>query len=499
MTTFHSLRSLTAAPIIAACALCHSGTACADRIDSIQWQATLNADFSSGPYNPFWLVSNRQGLSSVKKDNGYLRLSAAKVADESKRFSWGAAADIAVPWNFTSSFVIQQLYGEMHYRALDAMIGAKEMWGEISDPYLSTGNLLYSGNARPIPQVRLGIFDFADIWGLKGWLAVKGYLSYGFFTDSHWQESWVGPDGKYSKNVLFCSRGLWLRNGNPDKFPLTFEAGIEMGTEFGGTTYRPVEGMTKMPTNFKAFIKALVPWGGGSDTPDTEQTNVEGNMIGSWNFALNWTPKDKSWNAKVYYQHMFEDHSMLYIDYPWKDGLWGAEATLPMNPYINKVVYEFLYAKDQSGPVNWTVTPEVPGHAAGADAYYYHYLYTGWEHWGMGIGNAMSLSPVFNRPHDLRFLSTRIITHHLGLSGSPIPQLDWRLLLSYTRSWGTYQIPYPDVKNAFNSLVEVTWKPSSRMLKGWTGTLGLAMDRGDIVGHNYGMQLTITKTGWLKF
>ncbi len=474
----------------------------ADSLDSIRWRGEVTADFSDGPYTPFWLSANRQGLSSVKPNNGYLRLGAFKDADPEKRFSWGAGVDIAVPWNYTSSFVIQQLYGELHYRCLDLLVGSKEMEGPISDPELSSGNLMHSGNARPIPQIRAGIFDYANIWGTQGWLAVKGYVGYGMFTDSRWKESWIQPGQRYDKGVLYCTRGIWLRNGNPEKFPLTLECGIEMETEFGGEAYNMNYFNSghnlKMPHNLKAFIKALIPMHGDSGGEEGEQQNVEGNMLGAWNFALNWEPLDGSWGAKVYYQHMFEDHSMLYIDYPWKDGLYGVEGRLPKNPVISKVVYEFLYSKDQSGSVNWTPSPEIPADAPGADNYFNNYIYTGWSHWGMGIGNPLFLSPIYNNPHRLEFLSNRIISHHIGLSGNPLPTVSWRILMSFTSSWGTYVIPYKEVMHMYDGLAEVCWRPQGK-LSGWEGKIGLAMDRGDMIGHNCGVQISISKTGFFKF
>lgn len=482
----------------------------ADSLDSISWEATLNADFSHGPYNPFWLNANRYGLSSVKPDNGYLSLGAFKHQDPGKRFSWGAGAQVAVPWNFTSSFVLQQLYGEVSYRCLDLMVGAKQLEQEISNTRLASGNLVESANAQPIPQIRAGIFDYASIWGLKGWLSVKGHVAYGAFTDGSWEKKWETfhlPDGTtemghYNKGVLYCSRALWLRNGNPDKFPLTLEVGLMMETQFAGEAwnYRYFNSgdYLKMPRGFKDFVKAIIPKGGDKSTPMSEQTNVQGNMLGSWNYALKWEPLDKSWSVKAYFQHYFEDHSMLYIDYPWKDGLYGLEGRLPKNPWVSGAVYEFLYSKDQSGAVNWTVTPEVPGNAAGADNYYNHNIYCGWQNRGMAIGNPLFLSPVYNDPHYLSFLSTRLIAHHVGLCGNPTPEIDWRVLFSAIRSWGTYRRPYPEVREQYSGLAEVSWRPSGK-LAGWEGTVGLAMDRGDLVGHNLGVQLTITRRGVFKF
>ncbi|MDE6558361.1 MAG: hypothetical protein K2K29_00555, partial [Muribaculaceae bacterium] len=212
------------------------------RVDSIRWAGEFTASLSAGKNTPFWLVNNTQGLGSLKRNNLYLRAGVFKDIDRSNRYSWGAGVDLVGGYRLLSPFAIHQLYGEIRYRCLDLMVGQKEMTGEISNPRLASGNLLYSGNARPIPQIRAGIFDYADIWGLKGWLAVKGYLAFGMMTDSKWLEEWTRPQSPdtqalFPQNVKYHSKGLWLRNGNPDKFPLTFEAGIEMATQFGGASW----------------------------------------------------------------------------------------------------------------------------------------------------------------------------------------------------------------------------------------------------------------------
>ena len=249
-----------------------------------------------------------------------------------------------------------------------------------------------------------------------------------------------------------------------------------------------------MPHGWKNFIKALIPMKGGDDTPAGEQVNVEGNMLGSWNFALAWKPKS-DWSVKLYYQHFYEDHSMLFFDYPWKDGLWGVEAKFPKNRWISEAVYEFIYNKDQSGSVYWDHTPEINEQVSGRDNYYNHGIYNGWQHWGMGIGNPLIISPIYNANHSLSFLSNRMWGHHLGFKGQPLDELGYRVLASYQKSWGTYEMPFPETKTSFNLMAEVTYKP--KKLKGWQADLAFGMDSGPLIGNSYGAMLKISKTGWL--
>ena len=98
--------------------------------------------------------------------------------------------------------------------------------------------------------------------------------------------------------------------------------------------------------------------GGSADTDPGEQLNVEGNMLGNWSFALRWDDPS-GWMVRAYWQHVFEDHSMLFFDYPWKDGLYGVEARFPKNRFVSEIVAELLYSKDQAGPVYWDHVPSL--------------------------------------------------------------------------------------------------------------------------------------------
>lgn len=474
---------------LAVCAACADASAAWN--DSIRYEGELTATFSAGENTPFWLMSNKYGLSSRTRNNGYLRLAAFHDMDTARRFTWGAGVDFALAGRFSSRFVVQQLYGEVKYRCLNLLVGSKNIESPVNDPDISSGNLLFSGNARPIPQVRAGIFDYADFWGCKGWFAVKGHIAFGKFTDNNWIKHWVAPDSKYMLGTLYHSKSIWFKGGDRRRFPLEFELGLEMATQFGGTAYIG-DRTVKMPTGFKDWIKAVFPMGGDASTPNGEQLNVQGNMLGTWNFVLSWTQPD--WGLKLYYQHFFEDHSMMTFDYVWKDGFWGIEARLPKNRWISSAVYEFLYLKDQSGAVYWDHTPEINEQVSGRDNYFNHYIYNGWQHWGMGIGNPLVISPIYNNNHELYFRSTRIVAHHLGFKGEPSPQVGYRVLASYTRSWGTYSKPFAEVKSNFNLLLEARYSPAR--LKGWSAKLGLAMDAGSLLGCSYGAMISISKTGW---
>ena len=77
-----------------------------------------------------------------------------------------------------------------------------------------------------------------------------------------------------------------------------------------------------------------------------------------------------------------------------------------------------------------------------------------------------------------------------------IPLSKLQLTAKKSRHWGTYDNPLNEIKKQFNSLFEVTYAP--QQLKGWSFTVSGAMDRGNLLGNNYGGMLVIRKQGIIK-
>lgn len=462
----------------------------------LEFKIESRASFAGGENTPFWLVNNIQGLGSPKFNNGWVRASAIKNIDSQKKFSWGAGVDLVGGWNLISPFRIQQLFGEIKYRRLWIMAGSREMWGFYNNRHLSSGDLFLSGNAMPIPQFRIGTYDFAPFWGTNGWFSVKAYLAYGKFTDSKWQKDWVAYGSNRTSGVLFCSRGLWFRFGKESDFPITADIGVEMGTQFAGTVYKDGK-VLRMPHKFVDWVKAFIPVPGNSDTLMEEQTNVQGNMTGEYTISLSYVP-NSDWRFRAYFEHYFEDHSQMFLEYgPWKDGLWGLEISFPKNRFVNSLVYEFITTKDQTGAVNHDWTPEVPSQVSGRDNYFNHYLYNAWQNWGMTMGTPLAISPIYNKNHILTIYNTRFLAHHIGLKGNPLDNLSWRVLLTFSRNWGTYWLPLEEVMNNFSGLVEISYSPQN--WKGFFANGALAWDHGPLLGNNFGGMISFGFQGAFFF
>ena len=141
-----------------------------------RWMVEGNA-VTSSRHTPFWLMNNRMGLSSLEKNNGYMRAGFFREMHHDRRFSWGFGADLVVPYHYTSHFVIQQLYWEIRYRSLELTIGSKERYMGVVNEELGSGDMTFSQNARPVPQVFLSMPEYEWVPWTKQMLAVKGFFS----------------------------------------------------------------------------------------------------------------------------------------------------------------------------------------------------------------------------------------------------------------------------------------------------------------------------------
>ena len=454
---------------------------------SLHYEFETGITTSKGNHAPLWLSANKYGLSSINKNSAYAMAGIFQPLKQYKKIQYTYGLELAIAKNFSSTLIIQQAYLDLKLKHFTLSIGSKERTPEFVNPLLSSGALTLSGNARPIPQLRLEIKDYLTIPHTNDYLAIRGHFAYGCFTDGHWQKNFTNSEGKYTKNVFIHSRALYLRIGNTKKYPLTLEGGLQMETQFAGKRY--INGKeTQLPSKIRDFFEVIFPSHGGEDSPKSDQENIEGNITGSWHAAI--TYQAKKWKLRGYYEHYFEDHSMLAFDYPWIDGLYGIEITPPKNPIVTQIVYEYMCSKDQTSP-----TPDKT-FVSVCDNYYNHGIYTGWQHWGMGLGNPFLTSPIYNTNGRIYFYNNRVKANHIGIKGNATREISYRLMLSLTRNWGTYTHPLEKMERQTYALTEVSYKPIKT--PAWQFTISYGIDHGNITGNNHGCMITIRKTGLLK-
>ncbi len=470
--------------------------------NSLDITALTSASCSYGEHAPFWFTNNRHGLSTTNPNSIMARASLVGDMSWNNRFGIDYCADIAAAAGFEKSVYIHQLYADFSYKWLNLSIGSKERWGELKNPELSSGGMTWSGNCRPIPQIRLEVPDFAAFAG--GWVALKGHIAVGTLTDSEYRRNVDYP--RIATNVRFHSKAGFVRFGNSEKFPLNFIFGLEMYALYGGQVYNNQTGekLQELQSGWAGLKTVLLPF-----NKTGEQGMNNGNTLGSWHFAFTWTQKD--WNAKVYYEHFYEDHSsMLGIEYKndmngkkrfvtygfkhdFADGLWGVELNGPKSWPVRTVVFEFLNTYNQCGALLNYPNPDLLEEVSGRDDFYAHGIYAAYTHCGYGIGNPLILSPVYNKDGSPKYISNRIHAYHIGVNGNAGDKVEWKVLADLTYSWGLYQAPFRNVVK--NTMIMLEGAYSFGKNNSWKTImdLGFDFDKSDYLGNNAGVMLSIVK------
>ena len=502
--------------------------------------AQLNTIVADGENAPFWLVSDRGGLSSLDVQNGFARYGVVIGASISKNGKWNSSSglELAVGYNNDNSPVLRQLYADISYKWLTLSIGAKERRPEMRDfgalgsvsgndalntlkglsfcglTELGTGGLVHSGNSSPIPQVRIGVPEYVAIKGTGSWLKLRGHIAYGMFMDGKFQKDFTAgnPEEKYNKYVLYHSKALFMKVGNESRFPLEIEGGLEMHSQFGGNVYNHSEGKTlSMPTRLVDFMKALIPVGGDEMVPYTEQSNITGNQIGNWHLAL--TLHTKPVDVTLYGEHMFEDFSQLFfieyqnnkdnkrtlVYYPWRDLMVGISLRNKSGflGFISGIQYEYVSTYDQSGACYNDPSKHFIEQMDGWDNYYNHAIYSGWHYYGMPMGNPLLFSPLYNNDGSLEFKGNRLKAHHFGANGAfgRRKEFLYRLMCTYSENWGTYVNPFFEKRYTTSMLADFTYAPDG---KSWFLSASVAHDCSNHIGNNTGVMFCFVKSGGFK-
>lgn len=505
----------------------------------LKYFTQFNAVATDGDNAPYWLTANRQGLVSTECNSFYGRYGLEYGGNlRNKDFRYKVVGDIVTANRSNADFFVQQLYASVSWRWLTLSVGSKERFSETRThvsqfsgtqfgenivnrcfpnlyykqfTMLSSGGMSYSGNSRPVPQIRLEVPEYTPFPGTRGWLKIRGHIAYGRFTDSNFQQNFTrGNDLTiYGKNILYHSKAGFIEIGKAEKFPLLFEGGLEMYTQFGGDLYTHGEGLkVSMPTSLSDYWKAFIPLSGSGMTPEVEQTNISGNQLGSWHAAFTVPLKDVEF--RLYGEHLFEDFSQLFffeyqsdrhgkrnvIYYPWKDILIGLRVTNKSKilPFVSAVQYEYVCTKDQSGALYHDPSDYFSEQMDGNDNYYNHGIYPGWHHWGMGMGNPLVISPAYNDNASLKFRSNRLVAHNIGINGTFLGSfpLAYSLHYTYSENWGTYPNPFSQKKYTTSLLGEVIYAPSASK---WLGKVAVAYDKSTYIGKNLGVMFTFSRVG----
>lgn len=498
----------------------HDGAKKLNLTDNFQYSLETQVSVADGK-TPLWLNANKYGLSSLEETNGYVRATVERPlkTDSLRKWGVGFGLDVAATHNYTSRFVVQQAYAELRWLHGAVTVGSKQEPMQLKNNTLSTGAQTLGINARPVPQVRLGLPDYWALPLTGGWVHLKGHLAYGMMTDQNWQKKFTSEVNSHTKGTLYHSKAGYIKIGKEEGFfPVSFEMGLEMATLFGGKAFvKQDDGTLQTYEGEKgavAFWHALKPSGG--DDGETVYRNAAGDILGSWVARLNFDAD--TWRLSIYADKFFEDHSSMfqldydgygkgeewekkdkrkYLIYDFKDIMLGAELAFKYDKPIRHLLFEYIYSKYQSGPIYHDHTQNMSDHIGGDDNFYNHQIFGGWQHWGMVLGNPLYMSPIYNDDGQIMVSDNRFMAFHLGADGAR-NRFEWRMLATWQEGVGTYQKPFLKAKRNFSFMLESGWHFGKTPQKGWHIKCAYGMDLGRLLDNNYGAQITLAYRGLFK-
>ena len=249
---------------------------------------------------------------------------------------------------------------------------------------LSSGHMLISHNAEPMPKV--GLVTSQKIKKLKK-IDFDFGIAHAIFNQNDF----------YSEAPMLHEKFLYMNIKNNN---YQVSIGFIHEAMWGGN----IVGIGDQPNTFKDFLTVFI----SGDAPLKEgepHANALGNHLGVWDFYYQKNNNNRI--LKVYYQHFFEDTSGLRFRNEI-DGLWGIE----LKNYVPEttILFEYLDTTHQN------MDPPYVN-----DAYYNHYEYNlGWSYKNYTLGN-----PFINH---LNVEPTEVF--HVGVSGKILSNYQYKIKAS---------------------------------------------------------------------
>ena len=211
---------------------------------------------------------------------------------------------------------------------------------------------------------------------------------------------------------------------------------------------------------------------------------VYGNHIGVMTYQIGWNINENH-QVQAYLDNPFEDGSGIRKGNGW-DGLWGLQYSNKTSgrQYVRGAVFEYFQSTNQSGPLHWDrgdypepIRNQITSQVTGNDNYYNHQFYNGYSHYGMTPGNALIMSPIYNKDGYTGYRDNRVKAWHLGVNGEITDRISYLVKGSYREGWGTYFVPLSSKHHSFDAMLQGSYHVGP-----WQFSAAYAFDKGNIYG-----------------
>lgn len=469
--------------------------------DHGEWYVEMNGLVSSKRALPFWSHTNKGGV--YPETNGALLRGGSLGSGtfgKDFRFDWGvglagyaAAKGYSEVHNSDGSSLrgmVQNLYVGAGWKKLGLDVGVKERTTEFGGLSVTGGNLIFTGNSMAFPGYGLHS-DWINVPFTKNVLAVRfNFGDYGLW------------DNRFVKHTLLHNQALYFKVSVSERF--TFSAGMDLWTEWGGTS--PIYG--KQPHSFKDYLRIMVAASGGDDASKSDQINALGNHLGRELIRFDYD--QEKWHVTFQHDIPFEDGSGVgFQNFP--DGVNTLHFSFKdKSRWVSDMLLEFIYTKWQSGtrhdrPATEEELKKNPDKkvyvVGGCDDYFNNGEYrSAWTYNGRTIGLPLFIPSAKNvNGQTYGVVNNRIVAWNAGLSGMAFRKMPYSVKVTYSKNFGKYHQTdkfFDSAPRQVSGAFELTLP--KRLVGGTTlVSLGLYADKGSIYPDTVGATLRLSWGGSL--
>lgn len=436
-----------------------------ERINTLELE--LSTVLGTAGEVPFWLHAQRNGIIDREGNNGYARVSAQSFLGKLGEISFSAEADFYSRLSVNSSAFFNQGYIQADWKGFELYAGRKIDPLGIQDTSLSTGSMMQSRNAVPIPKIAVSTSGFLDVPGTGGWLGFKGYLAHGWFEAD-----------RIAENAYLHQKNIYLRFFRSEN-RFNAYAGFLHNVTWGGNHLRYGE----LPQSFRDYIRVFLGKNIAEDSgyPGPEPGGTLGNTTAGYDTGITYDFGEYHILAHRFFY--LEDRPGLWFRNVW-DGQWTVSLKRSeSNALVTGVSWQHVRALRQGAQ---------PHEQRGADNYYNNSLYlSGWTYHQRTIGSPF----LFSDGSTPGVVNNILVMHNIGLEGRVFNRLDYRLFLTYSRNYGAKRIfTDPEATNStsgrtgrrdqYSGILDTVYQLNSR----FSLHLSVAFDHGELYKNQLGIQ-----------
>lgn len=446
---------------------------------------------------PFWQASNQYGSIPSDMPAFLCRQSIKTHQDTLKKFfKFDYGFEVVTILGKKPQLLLPEGFLSTKLGKFEFYIGRKKEVFGIVDTLLSSGSVSWSGNSMPIPKVQIGMPQYSKLF--FKWLSFKGTFSHGWFGNQTFVEDYY-----------LHQKTLFLKIGKPTS-KINLMGGIVHNVTWGGKpkyTLPPGDDRLlngRFPADWFVYGNILFPFKNlWNKLPkyyqynSFETTNHFGNQLGSVDAAAE--IKFKKSKLLLYRQFLFEDGQLFGLTNT-DDGLYGLSFTPKPESSFKKIVFEYLFTKNQGRYVAAAGRIlNLPDRHPNEESFLFnHQQYLdGWSYNRRTIGTPF-LTPEENirseKQIDNGFVfvnNNRIWALYMALLNQ-IGTIQFSNRISYSKNFGNTSllgkviVPVNQVSYSVNMII-----PMQRLKADLN--VNIAIDHGDLIKDNFGSYVSIIK------